>query len=215
MRASSTDIANAALRKLGEQRILSLDDDTKRANAMRARLVRLRDLELATHPWRFAVWRTSLPELAVPPAFGFAHAYQRPSDDLRPLIVGGVQASWPILGETVRVGYSQAAYQETAYDIFGDQIHTDMTAPLDYEYVRVIEETGFFPDMFVEVLACRMARDAAIELPQSAGWYDRLKLEEREARGLAYKVNALWRPPTTRPPGAWQTARHSRSVGGW
>ena len=103
--SSSVDIANAALSKLGAARITSLTDANKGARAMNARLERLRDTELEAYPWRFAIVRTTLPALSTAPAYGYARQFQRPVNDLRPVMVGG----YAINAETIGVQYSGAS----------------------------------------------------------------------------------------------------------
>jgi len=207
--ASETDIANAALSKLGERRITSLADDSKPARAMAERYERLRDLELSTNSWRFACVRTSLPALLAAPAWGFSVAYQRPADDLKPLLVGGsIYATFS--NPSIYSVWATRAPDEMLYEIVGDEIHTDLGAPLQYEYVKREPDTSKFSPMFVEALACRLAMDACEELTQSSSKIQAAAAMYQDAIDAAVKGNALWSPPKPKPMG-----RLRRSRFGW
>lgn len=195
--ASESDIANRALSKLGETRIASLTDNTKPARAMLARFDLLRDAELEAHPWRFSVERTTLPALSTTPSWGYAVAYQRPSDDLRPLKVGDDFIDPSLVGVYYRSSHL-GSVNSPMFEVIGDQIHTDLTAPIKYEYIKRVTDTTKFSSLFIEVLACRLAADAAEELTQSAGKQDRAEASYRQALSEARRINALYRPPSQR-----------------
>lgn len=203
---SSVEIANRALSKLGAARITSLDDDNKPARAMKARYTLLRDAELEAYPWRFAIKLTSLPALASAPLYGYANAYQRPFDDLRPISIG----DHPVLHEAVGVVYAAGyTYQSgtAPFEIIGQEIHSDFGPPLKYQYVQRVTDSGFYPPLFVEALACRLAADAAEELTQNAGKYDRAVAMYDRAIAEARRVNAMYRPPSLRTPGRFILSR--------
>jgi len=204
--ASEVDIANRALSKLGEARITSLSEASKPARAMNARYEHLRDAELEAHPWRFAVTRTTLPKLSAAPSWGYANEYQRPADDLRPLAIGDHAIPVAALG----LYYSSSGYDAFSgapFEIINGNIHTDLGAPLKYEYIARVANSGAFPAQFVEALACRLAVDACEELTQSASKFDRVEAMYREAIKTARRTNMLYRPPSTRPTGPWNRAR--------
>lgn len=201
--ASGVDIANRALSKLGASRITSLTDNNKGARAMLARLEFLRDAELEAHPWRFSIVRTKLPALVDAPVYGFSYQYQRPSDDLRPVMVG----DYPINAQTIGVQYSGSGYVEPNFEIIGQTIQTNISAPLKYEYISRIDVPGLYPPLFVEALACRMAMDACEELTQSSSKYDRAAAQYKDAIREARRVNALYRPPSSRAPGSFIRSR--------
>lgn len=203
--ASDVEIANRALSKLGEQRITSLDDNTKPARAMKARFEFLRDAELTAYAWRFAVTRTTLPASTEVPAWGYQRIFQRPVDDLRPLRINGAYVDYRTLGvqyETTGIFRTDQAYQ-----IIAGQIQTDLAAPLEYEYVARIENTGLWDALFSEAFACRLAVDAAEELTQSAQKGEMVAMQYRNAISEARRVNALYAPPRRKPMGSFMEAR--------
>lgn len=204
--SSETEIANRALSMLGDTRITALTDDTKGARAMNARFIPLRDALLQEYPWRFAVTLVQLPAVSTAPAFGYSQAYQLPADCLRPIEVGDNLAFELAVGVQYRIDGTNSS-ATAPYEIVGDQIHTDETAPLKFSYVARIENTGLFPPVFVEAFAARLAMDAAEELTQSAGKYDRAARAYSAAMNIAMRTDALQRPPQERMPGTWMTSR--------
>lgn len=202
--ASEVDVANRALSKLGADRITAMTDNTKGARAMLARFSLLRDAELEAHPWRFAIKRAELPALSTAPVYGYARAFQRPADDLRPLMAGGYPVDSRMVGVMVRTGRGMV---QPIYEIVGRTIETDLSAPLEYDYVRQVTNAGDFPALFVEALACRLAMDACEELTQSQTKKDDAKQMYRAAIQEARRVNALYLVPARRTPGPWITSR--------
>ena len=203
--ATEVDIANRALSKLGEARIISLEDNNKPARAMKARLSLLRDAELEAYAWRFAVKRTTLAATTEVPAWGYSKVYERPVDDLRPLSVNGGYVDFRAIG----VQYEDSGFQRRSvpYEIIEGKIHTDLAAPLEYEYVARITNTGAFSPLLVEALACRLAVDAAEELTQSSGKRDRAAKEYEVVIKQARRVNAIYNPPRRKPSGPWFMSR--------
>lgn len=192
---SATDIANLALSALGEARIADLADNSRGARAMNARYAHVRDMELSSHPWRFAVRRVTLPALAGAPAWGFPYRYARPADDLRPLMAGDhpVLPAW---------GAAQS------HTIVGQELHTIFSAPLEYEYVSGLVTEDEFPALFVEVVSLRLALAACDELTQSDARAQRLAQMLADADRRARNSNALWSAPRGRAgPGSWLGSR--------
>lgn len=203
--ASEVEIANRALSKLGEARITSLDDNTKPARAMKARFALLRDAELTAYAWRFAVTRTTLAAAVDVPDWGYSRIFPRPVDDLRPLKVNGAYVDYRTLG----VQYETSGFisDATAYQIIGGDIQTNLSAPLEYEYIRREENTGLWDALFVEAVACRLAVDAAEELTQSTAKTEVVMRQYNEAISTARRVNALYSPPRRKPMGSFMQAR--------
>lgn len=203
--ASEVDIANRALSMLGEIRITSLDDNNKPARAMKARYTLLRDAELSAYPWRFSVKRVSLAASTDTPAWGYSTIYNRPVDDLRPIKVGGAYVN----AESIGVFYeSTGVYTEQSpYEIIEGRIHTDLSAPLNYEYVSQVTDAGQFDPLFVEALAARLAADAAEELTQSNSKQEKAMLVYKRTLAEARRVNSLYRPPRRKTNGRWTASR--------
>ena len=83
-------VVNAALVKLGEKPITSMDDQVKAAELAKLRYDSIRQSALTLHTWHFAKDRLALTPLSSTPVFGFAYQFERPSQCLRILSTGGV-----------------------------------------------------------------------------------------------------------------------------
>jgi hypothetical protein len=176
--ASQTSICNRALECLGDAPIVSIDDDTKAAKAMRRIYDDTRRAFLCEHPWHFAKKRASLPASAVPPAWGFARGYPVPADFLRLL--------------SVRHGpdFSLEA------DAPGSQwILSDVAAPLEILYLTDVTDAGRLPPHAVEALARWLAYDLAEDLTQS----NTKKQDAAQALGVALtrakRINGMQKQP--------------------
>lgn len=203
--ASEVDIANRALSMLGDDRITSLNDNNKPARAMKARFDLLRDAELSAYPWRFAVKRVQLPATTDTPSWGYSFIYERPVDDVRPIAID----SQPINSQTIGIYYTDSGYSrgESQYEIIEGRIQSNIPAPLDYEYIARITDTGQFDPLFVEALAARLAEDAAEELTQSNSKKEYAARKYEMTLSQARRVNSLYRPPRRKIDGAWMQSR--------
>lgn len=203
--ASEVEIANRALSKLGEARITSMDDNNKAARAMKARFALLRDAEVSASAWGFAVKRTNLAASTDVPEWGYARIFERPVDDMRPLMVDGYSIDFRAIGVMNEAsGYSTST---PSYQFISNKIYTDLSAPLKYEYIGRVTDTGQFDPLFVEVLACRLAVDAAEELTQSASKGQVVADQYRLALGEAKRTHALWEPPRIKGPNRFLLSR--------
>jgi hypothetical protein len=72
---------------LGDAPIVSINDDTKQAKALKRVYDDTLKAFLVDHPWHFAKKRASLPASATTPAWGFARGYPVPADFLRLLVI--------------------------------------------------------------------------------------------------------------------------------
>lgn len=206
--ASETDIANRALSKLGDVRITDISqDNTKAARAMNHRFEFLRDLTISSYPWRFAMEIASLAADSTDPAWGFAKRYLLPTDCLRLITIGDVAVNADTIGVQYRVGGEGFFPSDAPFEVIGQYIHTDISAPLKVIYLKQITDTGLFPDIFVEMLACRLAYDACEELTQSSSKKQDIEREFRSFMMEAYRIDALQRPPGRRAPGRWMLSR--------
>ncbi len=147
---SEVAICNLALQDLGRGlMITALDENSQAARSCRLRYPYARDACLRAYDWNFAAARASLPALAAAPAFGFAHAYQLPTDCLFVReVLGGDAYPWTVEG---------------------GKLLTDMSAPLNVTYTRAETNPALFDPLFAEALAARIAADVAVSLTESSG----------------------------------------------
>lgn len=207
MSRSDTSIANAALTKVGAATISSLQEDVKGARILRDRFDEVRDRELELNVWRFAVTRVQLAADPSTPAYGYSYRYRLPADCLRPVLAGDHYAPLGIMG--VHYSYNRNTAPRAPWEVFGEFLETDQSAPLDFEYVRRVTEVTLFASTFAEALASALAVECCEALTGSAGKVDRALRDYDRAISMAAMVNALYRPPRPRQAGTWIRARHS------
>ncbi len=197
--ASKTDIANRALTKLGDDRIIDLLDDTERARTINSIYNSCRDAELRAHVWNFAVRRVALPRLITVPAFGFAYEYQIPAESLRLIQVGECWHWWSLQDY---ISGSTAQFQ-----VEGRKILTDFDAPLKIRYIERIDDTGLYDALFVEAFACRLALEACERITQSNTKLQAIQEQYKENLRMALRVDAIENPPEQLPDESWMISR--------
>lgn len=188
--ASEVGICNSALTKIGAGRIVALDDGSKNANACAELYPKLRDDLLRRHAWNFACVRLKLARLAAAPAFGYAYAYQLPSDWLR----------------TVAVYEDDAGQALAEYRVEGRTILSSAEA-LYIVYVRAVGDPNDMPSDFREALASMLACDLAVPIAQSSSLRQEMDQAFRDALARAKSVDAVEDCPERLPDGAWVTVR--------
>lgn len=197
--ATAIDIANLALTKLGDSRIISFQDDNKRGRAVLAIYDKVRDDELRRHLWNFAMKRVKLPADADAPAWEYTKQYSLPSDCLRVVQVNDFVCSQNLNDYRDAVGLP--------YTIEGRKILTDFSAPLKVRYIQRVTDANQFDATFVTALSSRMAYELCEELTQSntkkqAAWQD-----YRAAIAEARRTDAIENPPETAVDDSWILAR--------
>lgn len=204
--ASDTQIANRALSKLGEERILGLNDATKGARELNSMYTMVRDAELRRYRWKFAIRRVSLPALVDAPEFGFAYQYPVPSDFL-----GLVQVNEFYL----RSGTKDKGPWSLEQSTDGTQrvILTDINAPLVIRYQARIENPALFDPLFVEMFACKLAFEACEAITQSSTKKDAISKEYDFALKEAVRCDAVEGPPDELPWGSWLDSREGPNIG--
>lgn len=146
--ASNTEIAKHALDLIGADTIGSLNDNTRNANLCNRLLPLMRAEMLVRHPWNFASRRASLPASDTAPAWGFAYAYEMPTDYLRILRLNLFDPN-----QNWKVEYGQ--------------IVTDAAAPLQILYIANVADAGRYSPLFSTTLAYRLAAELAGPITES------------------------------------------------
>jgi hypothetical protein len=188
--ASQAAICNRALEKLGAQPIVSIDDETKQAQALKRVYADSLQALLAEHPWHFAKKRAALAASATPPSWGFARAYPVPVDFLRLLAIAEGPA------------FSLEA------DAAGSQIILcDAAAPLRIVYLAALSDPGRLPPHFVEAFAAKLAFDICEDLTQSNTKKDFMAQLFLADLAKAKRINGLQAVPEAFPVFSWLAAR--------
>jgi hypothetical protein len=92
--SSAVDIANQALLMLGARPIVSFEDDTTEANALKVLYPASKGQVLRAYPWRCATKTATLATLADPPVnTEWTHAQAVPEDSIR--IIRVIEAAYP------------------------------------------------------------------------------------------------------------------------
>jgi hypothetical protein len=188
--ASEVDICNRALQKLGAKRIASLSDDSVNARACNAAYEMIRDAELRRHPWNFAISRAELPADATEPDWGRANAFTLPADFLRLL-----------------PSYPEDNSLDTDWQIEGQKILTDDSAPLYLRYIARTADTSVYDPLFVDAIACKIAFELCEELTQSNAKKDGLRADYDDAIKQAKRTNAIENVAAQPPEDSWITVR--------
>lgn len=197
--ASKVEIANRALTKIGEARILSLSDDVEAARTIGSLWDIVRDAELRIRKWKFSVLRTSLAALATTPSWGYDYEYQLPAACLRILQVNDI---YP--------GVSLSDYRsmdETEWRVEGRKILTNISAPLKIRYIARIEDTGQWDAAFTEAFACRLAAEVVERLTQSNTKKETAWSEYKQAISMAVRADAIESAPEPLPDSEWIIGR--------
>jgi hypothetical protein len=189
--ASDVDICNLALQRLGAKPISSLSQDSTAARACNRAYEHSRDSELRAHPWSFARARASLAAEATDPIFGYEKQYPLPSDYLRILPNDGVNGT----------------SDQNDWQIEGRKILTDDSSPISLVYIKRVTDETDFDELFVELLAARIAVEIAEKVTQSNTKKDNAEKRYAAIKSEARKVNAFERPPQEPADDSWITAR--------
>lgn len=191
--ASTIEIWNRALVKLGSSRVSSTTEDSKQAAALNAVYETVLRAELAAYPWTFAMDRAELPASATSPAFGWLYQYPLPTDFLR----------------MVEVGEYFVLYQPdiTMFALEGRNILTDEGSPLRIRYIKYVANAGLYPALFVESMACKLAAEVCEDLTQSLSKREAMEQAYERAIRIAKRSNAIQLPPQPTPEDTWLLAR--------
>lgn len=197
--ASQVEIANRALTKIGEARILSLSDDVEAARSIDSLWDIVRDAELRIRKWKFSVSRTTLAALATTPSWGFSYEYQLPADCLRILQVNDI---YPGVDLSDYRGSDSAEWR-----VEGRKILTNISAPLKIRYISRVEDTGQWDAAFTEAFACRLAAEVVERLTQSNAKKDTAWSEYKQAISMAVRADAIESAPEPLPDSEWILGR--------
>lgn len=137
---SEVDICNAALIKLGNENTISaIGQNGREGEVCELMYPQVRDRLLASHPWNFAIGRSTLVADTITPSFEFNYQYYLPGDYLRGLGLYDSQERWKIES---------------------GKLLTDETT-VQLLYIRKITNTGKYPALFSEALSSTLAGEIA------------------------------------------------------
>lgn len=149
--ASIVDICNKALSLLGQNSIVSLDDNSAEAYACRTHWKPLQEEILAGHPWNCVSNRFTLSRLVETPEFGYKYFYQLPVGCLR-------------INETV---------PSEEYEIRGNRVLTDAET-FAIDCVVVTDNTDIYSPELCAGLAHLLASELCVPMTSSVSNASRL-----------------------------------------
>jgi len=150
MATSIINICNNALMDLGEDPIMSLNDNGKAASLCSQRWPSVRDAVLRAHPWNCAMSQAELAAAMDAPLWKWDYRYVLPTDFLRIIAVTGADG--------VEVG---------DWEIQSGVILCDEEAPLFIAYVRRETDPKKYDALLSETLSARLAATLAYPLTGS------------------------------------------------
>jgi len=168
--ASKTKIAicNLALRSLGADRIMAIDEDNETARILNDVYDLLLDEVLRAHPWNFAQKRTSLARLDKTPAFDYDYAYQLPSDCLRVVRMSDKTAKFKIENNELLTNKGEAKIL----------------------YIARITDPNLYDSAFITAFATRLASEISYPITNSQSLGGQKYSEYLEKLKLAKSLDA-------------------------
>jgi hypothetical protein len=144
MPTTPTHVCNLALGRLGEKRIMDMDEETTAGRACKLHFETARDSVMRSHRWNFAQKRVTLTKLVAAPAFGWENQFTLPADCLRVLEVNDSEFEvhrgnrWEIEGrvllsneDSVELVYTARTTDTTLWDpLFVEALATYLAARL-------------------------------------------------------------------------------------
>jgi hypothetical protein len=198
--ASEVAICNAALVKLGADTIIALNENNTRARVMNLRYGPVRDAELHRRRWKFSIKRVSLPALLAAPQSDYDRKFQLPGDYLR-LVEGGDIATAADLTDY------RGSPGSALFSIEGQELLTNLGAPLNIRYIARITDTGLFNASFSEALSSRLAWECCEKITQSDSKRELAWRDYKEALREALRANAIETPPNSIADDSWLISR--------
>ena len=171
--ATEVSICANALRRLGDDPIVSLTDDTERARLCNAFYSEARDDVLRSHPWNFSITRQQLSQLSATPLYQYSYQYALPTD--------------PYCLRVLEMEYSDYVFKIEHLAGTGRVLLTDEgTAKIIY--IARVTDTAQFDSLFIDTLTAKLSVDLAYPVTGSVQLQQNMqKLFEsklREARSV-------------------------------
>lgn len=156
------EMTNAALLRLGANRISGFDDKTAEAVVTNEIILPLQKALISSHPWGFATTQTELSESSSPPIADFDKSFDLPSDFLRVISAG--------------TGNKGSGLE---YRIHHKKLHCNAdNVKLTYIFEPSPDD---FPHYFRQLMSAKMAAEICIAITESTSRSDLMfELAEKE-----------------------------------
>jgi hypothetical protein len=185
--ASTVDLCNDALQKIGVNSIASLDDDNEAARFCKARYADLRDSLLQMHEWNFATRRTGLALLATTPNHEYSFEFALPTSPY-----------------CLKVSETE---DNVEHRIEGRKLLANNSS-INIVYIAQITDVNDFPYLFREALATYIAAESAWKLTGSTALRDSLYGNFNALLAEARVRDSQEGTPKKRNRGSWVNGRY-------
>lgn len=196
--SSKIEIVNRALVKIGQNRISSIDENSKSATSVRTVYDQVRDTLMQSYIWNFTKVRTQLAADAAAPLFGFQFRYRLPANTLRVLGLGD--------DTEPQRNYTSSLHAFKHEDEF---IYTDVEAPLNIFLTQKIEEAGKYPPDFCNLLALDIALDIFYDVTKGTERYNTIRQDRAIALRNAKMNHAIENTPEVMVASEWIDSRYA------
>lgn len=196
---SNTDLANAALTKLGEATIGDLSDTTETARLVNLRFGSVRDAVLRGHNWNVATRRATLARLANTPPFEYEFAYGLPTGFIK--VVELTQDGSFVAHFRVEQ-HNKGSVTVPDYQL---ALLTD-NSTAELRYIARID-AGEMDALLYETVAAALAFDLSLKLSKSEQTRQVLRAEFKELESRARFADASEQSSTPWFLDSWEQAR--------
>lgn len=203
------DIFNMTLDMLDTTaRIETRTENTKNALKLNRNYDQCRDETLESHPWNFAITRTTLAAMSTNPLFGWDHQYVLPSDCIRvlPLNDDGYFEDDPVLFEV-------ESYKDPVTEARTKVLLTNEDAPLKVRYIARVTDPVQFSPLFVRALCAKLAMYCGHSITGKTSYVDRAEKIFSTIIKEARMMDSLVGTPEGPDDDDWITARQSEYAG--
>lgn len=155
-----------ALTRIGHMMISNMSEGTKSAQHCTLHYPICRDAVLRAHPWNFAIRRATLGLSAVAPNHEYTYQHVLPDDCLKVIrtdFEANGYSGAAVYGFPGQMGYSSdlTPYRIESAAGIGKVLLCDNDT-VKIEYIAKITDVAMFDDLFVDVLAQRLAAEIAV-----------------------------------------------------
>lgn len=192
--SSETDVANVALRLIGQTTITSRTDGSPNGNIIDDIFDDIRDDLLRYSPWNFATKRVELSKSSTTPAFEFDFAFPLPADWIRTMTVHNNDAGYGTLLHRMELINNQRSIVASSDQIF-------------LRYVYREKDPNVWSSDFRRCVSLAIGRDLAVPVASSNKLQEQLNKQFNRTMARARSSDAIGASPELRPRGSWANSR--------
>ena len=173
MATTKTQIVNLALTRIGEDPILTFDDEGKAAALARLHYPVVIAKMLREYTWNHSKKQGTLTPILPAPVFRFANRYPRPADFVRLVAL-----------ENDR---------DARWQVYVDGIYTDLGPPVNAEWIEDHGNVTIYDASFVDAVSLECAHRWVTPLAKSVALKTEIRSEFNDSISLARAIDAIER----------------------